>query len=223
MTSILCFILLFIFTLNPQADLFGGGEWWSYILAIFAILFEAAIITGILLLITQSKCQTEIFATTMKLKNKWRHGVMNKQSIITEMNICCKQRGACLRIITFPFVFIPILGGSIYSFINATFIGWDYMDMYFDSINLPIDLQKKEIFGDTRSSIAAICQRSTYDLSKEYTRFGFIVSFLETIPIVGGTIFPLVNACACALFACDIEDAGGLSGINEPNNVAVLM
>lgn len=36
-----------------------------------------------------------------------------------------------------------------------------------------------------------------------------MVGFLESLPIVGWVLFPLTNAVAAALFACDIERSGG--------------
>lgn len=216
-TAFVCIFLLFIFTLKLQAEFIGdlsGTDltvWWVWLLAVLAVLFEAAILTIPLLYITQSKCQTEIFVTTMRIKNKWNENEMKKQSMISEMNIFCKKMYV-IRIITAPMCFIPIFGGALYSCINAAFVGWDYMDMYFDAIDLSRKLQLREVFGDEVSSAcSALCKRSTYDDDNEYARFGFIVCFFETLPIVGGTVFPLINACAAALFACDIEESGGPS------------
>merc|ERR1711862_343336 len=125
--------------------------------------FEAAIITIPLLYVTYSKCQTEIFVETMRIKDKWRENEMKRQSIIKEMNVFCRK---CyiVRIITAPLCFIPIFGGTLYSCVNATFIGWDYMDMYFDSISLSSSLQREEVFGENVASAwSALCKRSTYD------------------------------------------------------------
>jgi len=177
-TAFISIFLLIVFTLKPQAELIGDlSEWWVWLLAFLLVLFEAAIVTIPLLFITQSKCQTEIFVTTMRIKNKWRDNEMGKQSLISEMNIFCKK---CIfvRMITSPLCFIPIFGGALYSCVNATFIGWDYMDMYFDAIDLPRYMQLKEVFGDEVSSAySALCKRSTYDDDNEYARFGFIVGF----------------------------------------------
>ena len=85
------------------------------------------------------------------------------------------------------------------------------MDRYFDAIKLKGRLQRIEVLGEDRSDCAALFHRSTYDDDNLYARFGFIVAFLEATPIIGSVFFPLTNACAAALFACDIEKAGGPS------------
>lgn len=85
------------------------------------------------------------------------------------------------------------------------------MDRYFDAIKLPSKLQRIEVLGEDKSDCMALFSRSTYDDDNEFARFGFIVAFLEATPIIGSVFFPLTNACAAALFACDIEKAGGPS------------
>ena len=85
------------------------------------------------------------------------------------------------------------------------------MDRYFDAINLPSKLQRVEVLGEDKSDCMALFHRSTYDGDNEYARFGFTVAFLEAVPMLGSVLFPLTNACAAALFACDIEKSGGLS------------
>lgn len=85
------------------------------------------------------------------------------------------------------------------------------MDRYFDAIKLPSKLQRIEVLGEDKSDCMALFSRSTYDDDNEYARFGFLVAFLEATPIIGSVFFPLTNACAAALFACDIERAGGPS------------
>ena len=83
------------------------------------------------------------------------------------------------------------------------------MDRYFDAIRLPSKLQRMEVFGEDKSDCSALCYSSTYDLNNDFARFGFMVGFLESIPVVGWVMFPLTNAIAAALFACDIEKGGG--------------
>ena len=90
------------------------------------------------------------------------------------------------------------------------------MDRYFDAIKLPSRSQRIEVLGEDKSDCMALFSRSTYDDDNEYARFGFIVAFLEATPIIGSVIFPLTNACAAALFACDIEKAGGPSVLMIP-------
>lgn len=132
---------------------------------------------------------------------------MIEQSTIKDLNLV--KKAFMVRMITLPLQVIPFLGGAIYSAINATFTGWDYMDRYFDAIKLPSKLQREEVFGKDRSDCSALLHRSTYDPDNEFARFGFMVGFLESIPVVGWVLFPLTNAVAAALFACDIEKSGG--------------
>ena len=206
--SFLAFVLLLVFALKPQALVFGGGQWWSWVLAVLVVLLEAAVISFLVLAISHSKCQTEVFVQTMKLKGQWRDGEMRKQSLCKELNIFCKK-AFIVRIITFPINIIPFVGAAIYSAINATFIGWDYMDMYFDAIRMPTDMQRIEIFGEDRSDCRSLFSLSTYDSDNDFARFGFMCSMLEMVPLIGTALFPLTNACAAALFASDIEAAGG--------------
>jgi hypothetical protein len=46
-------------------------------------------------------------------------------------------------------------------------------------------------------------------ISNQYTKFGFVCCLLESIPIIGPTFFALTNACAVALWACEMEAKGG--------------
>lgn len=214
--SFLALVFLLVFALKPQAEAFGGAQWWSWILAVLVVLLEAAVITLLVVAIAHSKCQTEVFVQTMKIKGKWREGEMKKQSLCKELNLFCKK-AFIVRIITFPINIIPFVGAAIYSAINATFIGWDYMDMYFDAIKMPSNLQRVEIFGENRSDCASLFHCSTYDSDNDFARFGFMCSMLEMVPIVGTALFPLTNACAAALFACDIEEAGGPVAMRPPD------
>ena len=207
--SFLCLVLLLALALKPQALAFGGAVWWSWMLAVFAVLLETAIAASVLMLIAQSKCQTELFVLTMKLEGKWREDEMKKQSFLKDFQIL--KKNFFVRVLTYPLCLVPFLGSALYSAINATFIGWDYMDRYFDAVHLSGMLQRKEVLGEDRSDCSALFHRSTYNEDNEYARFGFVVAFLEAIPVVGSVLFPLTNACAAALFACDIEEAGGVS------------
>jgi len=214
--TFLALVFLIVFTLKPQAEAFGGAQWWSWVLAVLVVLLEAAVISFLVLAIAHSKCQTEVFVQTMKLKGKWRDGEMRKQSVFKELNIFCKK-AFLVRIITYPINIVPFVGAAIYSAINATFIGWDYMDQYFDAINMPTHMQRIEIFGEDRSDCRSLFSLSTYDSDNDYARFGFMCSMLEMIPIVGSAVFPLTNACAAGLFASDIETAGGVICMRPPD------
>lgn len=57
--AFLCLILLLVFALKPQAMAFGGGQWWSWLLAVLAVLLEAALMAALLMTVSQSKAQTE--------------------------------------------------------------------------------------------------------------------------------------------------------------------
>lgn len=89
--------------------------------------------------------------------------------------------------------------------------------MYFDAIRMPSDLQRVEIFGEDRSDCSALFHCSTYDSDNDFARFGFVCSMLEMIPLIGQAVFPLTNACAAGLFACDIEAMGGPVSMRPPD------
>ena len=211
--SFLVLVLLLVFALKPQAEAFGGGQWWSWLLAVLVVLLEAAVVSIIVLVVAHSRCQREVFCKTMQLKGKWRDD-MTKQSILKDLNIIKKAFFA--RIFTYPLNIIPFLGATLYSAINATFVGWDYMDLYFDAINMPTREQRIEVFGEDRSDCRSLFSCSTYDSDNQYARFGFMCTMLEMVPLIGTAFFPLTNACAAALFACDIEAAGGPISMRPP-------
>jgi len=213
--AVICLILLFAFALKPQAELFGG-EWWSWLLAVFAVLLEAGLAAAVLIAFTQSRSQTEIFVTTMRIQGKWRENEMRKQSVIKDFSFW--KKAYFLRILTYPFNFVPVVGAALYSVINSLFIGFDYMDRYFDSIQLSSKLQRIEVYGEDRSDCRALWSISTYNMSNPYAKFGFWCAFLEALPAVGPILFPLTNACAAALFACDIESHGGPSSLPAASN-----
>lgn len=199
--------LLFVSALKPQAELISSNlPWWAWLIAVLLVLLESAISVGFLMVVTQSKAQTKLFVATMKSEGQWKDEMI-AQSVIKDMNLV--KKAMCVRFLTFPIQVIPVAGGAIYSAINATFTGWDYMDRYFDATKVPATLQRMEVFGEDISDCSALFHRSTYSTNNEYARFGFMVGFLETIPIVGFAVFPPTNAVAAALFASDIEKSGG--------------
>ncbi len=85
--AFLALVFLLVFALKPQAEAFGGGQWWSWLLAVLIVLLEAAIVTMLVVATAQSKCQTEVFCQTMKIKGYWREGEMKKQSICADLNL----------------------------------------------------------------------------------------------------------------------------------------
>lgn len=207
-------IVLLATALKPQAQLISSNlEWWAWLIAVCLVLLEAAICAGLIMVVSQSKAQTKLFVATMRLQEQWRENEMIPQSTIKDLNLI--KKAFLVRIITLPIQIIPLFGGAIYSAINATFTGWDYMDRYFDCIKLSSTLQRREVFGKNISDCRALCYPSTYDVDNEYARFGFMCSFLESFPIVGWVVFPLTNAIAAALFACDIEKSGGPECLRE--------
>lgn len=206
--AVIILAVLLAVTLKPQAELISPNlEWWAWLIAVLLVLLESALCTGILLVASQSKVQTNLFVATMRMEGQWREGEMVAQSTMSDFNLI--KKAFVVRLATFPIQIIPVVGGAIYSAINATFTGWDYMDRYFDAIKLPSRLQRIEVFGADKTDCSALCYASTYDADNDYARFGFMVGFLESLPIVGFVLFPLTNAVAAALFACDIEKSGG--------------
>ena len=205
--SLIVLILLLVFALKPQAEVFGGLQWWSWVLAVLAVLLEAAILSSSLLVLGQSKIQREVFVFTMRAEGRWREDTMKKPSTLKDLNLV--KRAFWVRIVTSPLNLIPVAGNFLYSALNATFIGWDYMDRYFDAIHMDDRSQRTEVFGEDRSDCSSVFHQSTYNSDNDFARFGFVCSLLESVPVAGSALFPLTNACAAALFACDIEAKGG--------------
>lgn len=206
--SIIVLVILLATALLPQATAISSNlEWWAWLIAVFLVLFEAGIVSVVLMSVSQSKAQTTVFTATMKIEGVWREDMI-EQSIAKDLNPM--KKAFIVRILTFPLQIIPFIGGALYSAINATFIGWDHMDRYFDAIQLPSNLQRVEIFGQELSDCRALCYPSTYDLDNDIARFGFFCGIIESTPIIGWVIGPITNAIAAALFACDIEKSGGL-------------
>jgi hypothetical protein len=193
-------IFLFLVALRPQADLFGGGQWWSYMLAIIAVIFEALLLTMTILKMMHTKCQIKIFIETMKLEGQWTPD-MKEPSIVRDLN-CCKL-GFFVKIVTFPLNLIPIAGTVLYAFINAPFAALDLMDMYFEAIHMDPQAQMVELTGDHEQSCGKMYASSAY------VRFGFVAMLLETIPIMGPAVFSLSNACGAALWASEMQSQGG--------------
>jgi hypothetical protein len=214
--SIVILTLLLITALKPQALLINQSlPWWSWFLAVLIVFVEAALVTATLMMYSQSRAQSQLFEATLRHEGHWKD-TMKQQSILADFNPCNKL--LWVRIVTLPLQIVPLVGGAVYSAINATFTGWDYMDRYFDAIELSLCNQRREIFGQDCSDCGALCHPSTYDVNNDYARFGFICSYLEGVPIVGWTVFPLTNAVGSALFACHIEKCGGLVCLRTQND-----
>jgi hypothetical protein len=207
-------IFLFVVALRPQANLFGGGQWWSYVLAIIAVLFEALLLTMTILKMVHTKCQIKIFVETMKLEGHWTPDMM-EPSIVRDFN-CCKL-GFFIKVITFPLNLIPIAGTILYAFINAPFTALDLMDMYFEAIHMDQQAQMVEISGGHQRSCGKMYASSAY------VRFGFVAMLLETIPIVGPAVFSLSNACGAALWASQMQAQGGPPTLGHDSKSAVLV
>uniref|UniRef100_A0A7S1ZC84 Uncharacterized protein n=1 Tax=Trieres chinensis TaxID=1514140 RepID=A0A7S1ZC84_TRICV len=212
--SFVVLALLLGFALVPQAKAFGNFQWWSWLLAIIAVLAEAAVVSSLVLILSQSKAQTEVFVETMRLRGRWREDVMTKPSTQKDLNLF--RRAFWVRVITFPLNLVPLIGGGLYSAINATFVGWDYMDRYFDALGMDSRAQRMEVLGEDRADCSAVFSLGTYDSNNDYARFGFVCGFLESLPLVGWVLFPLTNACGTGLFACDIEAKGGPVVLRPP-------
>jgi hypothetical protein len=220
MLSFMILVILLSTALQPQAKAISPNlEWWAWLMAVILVFFEAGILCILLMAASQSKAQTDAFLTTMKLEGVWREDMI-AQSITKDLNPM--KKAFIVRILTFPLQIIPFVGGGFYSAINATFIGWDHMDRYFDAIQLSSKLQRVEIFGAELSDCHALCFPSTYDINNEYARFGFFCGLMESTPIIGWVLLPVTNAVAAALWAKDIEVSGGLICLAEKKENQVL-
>lgn len=134
--SVVILTVLLITALKPQAILVNPElPWWAWFIAVLMVLVEAALITTVLMLYSQARAQTQIFEATMHIEDKWRDDMM-QQSILKDFHLCNKS--LWVRIVTLPLQIIPFVGGVLYSAIHATFTGWDYMDRYFDAIQLSV-------------------------------------------------------------------------------------
>lgn len=209
-------LLLFILTLKQHAEWFGGLQWWSWVLAVLAVLFESLIITFVALKVSHAKTQNTIFVTTMKQKGYWDPNRMVEPSIVP--GIC--QLRFFIRIATMPLNLIPVIGNILFAYINAPFEAKETMGLYFDAIQLHDKNRWIEVYGSPRQSCLEMYACSNY------LRFGFMATLLESIPIAGPTIFNLSNACAAALWACQMEaEFGGppsLLNANNGNGVAMV-
>jgi uncharacterized protein involved in cysteine biosynthesis len=212
--ALMAIILLFTIALQPQAALFGGGRWWSYMLAVVAVLFEALLLTVVMLKVVHSKCQKRIFLETMQQEERWLPD-MEEPAMVRDCN-CCKL-GLFVKIISFPLNLIPVAGTIIYAFINAPFEAWDLMDMYFDAIGMDNHAQMVEVSGGHNQSWDGMYA------SSNYVRFGFVAMLLETIPILGPAIFSLSNACGAALWACEMQAEGGPPTLRQDSKTATLV
>lgn len=200
LVAVTTIVLLFVFALQPQAEAFGGSQWWSYVFAVVAVLFEALLLTALILRVAQSKCQKKIFVETMKMEQKWREEMV-EPSVIKDIH--CFKIGVLVKICTFPLNLIPVAGTVLFAFINGPFEAWDLMDMYFEAVGMESRSdQWIEVTNGGKSC------GSMYT-SSAYRNFGFTAVLLESIPIAGPAVFSLSNACGAALYACQMEDGGG--------------
>jgi len=197
--------VLFIFALKPQVEFFARGQdeltWWSWLLGVIAVLMESIALCALFLRVVYSKCQKRIFVETMKKEGRWKEEMI-EPSLAKDVN-CCRY-GFFVGLVTFPLNLIPVAGTFLYAFLNAPFNAWDYMDMYFDAIQMDDRAQKLEVSGGNLETHCCGMYASS-----EYVRFGFVSVLLETIPILGPAVFSLSNACGAALWACDMEANGG--------------
>lgn len=209
-------VALFMVALEPQAEAFGGGKWWSYVLAVVAVIFESLLASALILKVVHSKCQKRIFVETMRIEGTWKDGMI-EPSLAKDVN-CCRI-GFLIKVITFPLNLIPVAGTFLYAFINAPFEAWDLMDMYFDAIQMGHQEQLVEVSG--RGSLDRSC--CAMYASSEYVKFGFVAMLLETIPIAGPALFSLSNACGAALWASAMEVNGGPPTIREDSKISTLV
>ena len=69
--SIITLTILLITALRPQALLINEAlPWWAWLLSLFLVFLEAALLTAILMLYSQSRAQTRIFVETMRLEGR---------------------------------------------------------------------------------------------------------------------------------------------------------
>jgi hypothetical protein len=146
----------------------------------------------------------------MREEEMWKEDIMVSQSSIADLALPTVGKEDVVKFVTIPIQLIPLFGGIAFSAINATFNGWDLMRNYFKAVQLSSKLQRSEVFGEEHMNKFSLIHPSTYDINNDYARLGFMAGLLESIPIVGVTVFSLTNAIAAALFACDIERSGGL-------------
>jgi hypothetical protein len=209
LVSITALVLLFTMALKPQAEGMGN-HWWSWVLACIFVVFESVFVAALVLHVVQSKSQKKIFVETMRQEGVWREGEMEEPSMLKDVN--CFKLSVLVRVLTFPLNIIPLAGQVVYAYVNAPYAGWDCMDMYLDAIHMEYDDQKMLVFGSTN---AHIFSPKIYKMTNPYTRFGFAAVLLETIPILGPSIFGVTNACAAALWAADMEKKGGPQGKSQ--------
>ncbi len=184
--SLVSLITLLATALVPQADAFGGGEWWSWCLAIIAVFLEAILITFLLLKFLSSKAQKSAFVQTMKLEGTWKPDMVPPSTLENPCNV-----SLFIQIVTFPLNLVPVAGTIAYLLINSSLYTWDLIGMYYDAISLDEKLQRTLVL--------------TPATSNPHIRFGCVGMMMELIPVLGQTILPISNAVAAALWASDME------------------
>ena len=216
-------VLLLIYALTPQAQLFAGGrgheiKWWSYTMAVVAVLLEASLLSLLLLKLFRYKFEEAVFVQTMKDKGQWKPG----------MTVEGKHAGGgsqhwnnvvavSVEVLTMGLNFMfPVLGTIFYAILNGPLKAWDYMEMYMDAKDMSPDEQRIEIMGRpprqrswlSRCCCWCSCWNWNWGLNS-YGQFGAVCVLLELVPIAGPTVFCLTNACGAALLASDLEANGG--------------
>jgi hypothetical protein len=133
--SLVILVVLLATALKPQAKWISSNlRWWSWPVAVCLVFLESTICVGLLLVVSKTNAQKNLFVPTIRQEGIWRGNEMVSRSTIKDLKLLGK--GDIVKLITIPLQTIPFLGGVVYSAINATFTGWEYMGQYFKAIKL---------------------------------------------------------------------------------------
>ncbi|GMI09660.1 hypothetical protein TrLO_g5281 [Triparma laevis f. longispina] len=190
-------IILLAAALKPQAEAFGG-EVLGWLLGTIAVFVEAFIIAMIFMKLMVSKAQEQLFVSVMKLEGCWNDG-WEEPTMLSNL-ICCCNTTLLLQMVTLPINLLPVVGTMLYVALNAPLASWDLMSLYYDSIGMNEVEQKRKVVGKGCEKI----NPNTF-FGDAHFRFGMSATFVELVPLLGPTLFTLGNACAAALWSCDIE------------------
>ncbi|KAJ3082685.1 hypothetical protein HK102_001516 [Quaeritorhiza haematococci] len=218
LTVIVCmavFGLLVGFALVPQKEAFSKvnvPEGLAWVLAIFLIIFEAALFVIFWVLFFIPFTVDSLFEQVLYLKlkdvpsatllqsNPYRAGQLNHtytrlRTFIIHIRLRLsfqKTLRAFLATITLPLNAIPFLGTAAFSGLNAFMTGWNH-HLHYLALNGIIDMKEGRRFCKSRAH--------------EYVSYGVVATFLEMLPVLN-VLFVFTNVVGAALWAADMEMAG---------------
>ncbi|ETM46169.1 hypothetical protein F441_09184 [Phytophthora nicotianae CJ01A1] len=171
----------------------GVPEGLAWVLAIMLCLVESFVIVMIYSLICLACYQDKIFEYVMREQGHTEL-VANKRKHASCIRICtsCCRVSVLLRlgllVVSVPLNVVPVVGNTMYAWLNGQIVAWEYHFFYFELKNYSFEQQQ-----------ALIDERSM-----QYRLFGMQALLLEMVPGIGA-VFMFANTVGAALFASSIE------------------